>query len=485
MTSRVTNSPALANTKIVATVGPACLDPDQLRELVIAGVDIFRLNFAHGDHATKAEVVTTVRKLSDEFGKPLGVLGDLAGPKIRLGELPSDGLRLSQGTRCRFVREPDASDPFSLTSSYAGLIGDLRIGNRLLLADGMVSMRVVEVDDEQAVCVVEQPGRLLSRQGINLPNGNLSLPSLTEKDLSDLDWALEHDLDFISLSFVRRAEDVRELRQRIEEARSGRSPAIVSKIEKPEAVEDLERILAETDVVMVARGDLGVEVDIVRVPAIQKQIIQACNRHRIPVITATQMLESMQENELPTRAEATDVANAVLDGSDAVMLSGETAVGRHPARVVAMMNRIVREIEPLVVCRKDLPLGVTSRNTATTLTRAVALGAMHAAEQIDARLLVVATRSGKTAGALSELRSGIPILALTDDPRVSRQLSVTWGVHAVASEISQGSPQQLADFAIDWGREHGILERGDRFAIVGTTDWSQPGKNLLLVHAVP
>jgi pyruvate kinase len=454
----------------------------------------FRLNFAHGEYADKARIVAAVRKISEELEMPIGLLGDLAGPKIRLGTLPPDGLSVREGERYAFIRESAqpggadeavSTDPFPLTCSYPGLIDDLRTGNRILLADGMVSMRVIRIEPDRAICEVEQPGRLLTRQGINLPHSHLQLPSLTDKDERDLDWALEHGLDFVSLSFVRRAEDVRSLRARIEQARPATVPLIVAKIEKPEAVDALEEILAETDVVMVARGDLGVEVDIVRVPAIQKRIIRACNEHRVPVITATQMLESMQQNELPTRAEATDVANAVLDGSDAVMLSAETAVGRHPVRVVSMMNRIVREIEPLVVSRKDLPLGRNTRNTATELTRAVTLGAIHAAEQIQARLLVVQTRSGATAGAVSELRSGTPILALTDDPQTARRLSVTWGVRGLVTDVCHGTPQEVADFTIRWGREQGILASGDRFVTVGTTDWSQPGKNLTLVHAVP
>lgn len=477
--------PRLTKTKIVATVGPACQDREQLRQMILSGVDVFRLNFAHARYEVLRDVITQIRELSDELRQTVAILGDLAGPKIRLGQLPEEGLLLQYGDRICFSESPDPNDFRTLTTTYAGLLDDLEPGNRILLADGVVSMKVVQKQPGRLVCEVEQPGRLFSRQGVNLPSSQLKLDSLTPKDLDDLEFALQQRLDFISLSFVRTAEDVRQLRQKIEAAQPGYRPMIVSKIEKPEAVEDLSNILGETDVVMVARGDLGVEVDIIQVPAIQKRIIRECNECRVPVITATQMLESMQKNELPTRAEVTDVANAVLDGTDAVMLSGETAVGVNPAGVVSMMSRIVREAEPLMVSRKNLPIGRHSRNTATQLTKGVTLGAMYAAEEIHANLLVVLTRSGKTAFAVSELRSKIPILALTDDPQTARHLSLAWGVHAIVSPMISESPLELRDYISEWGLREGVLHSGDRLVIVGTTDWSDCGKNMLLVHAIP
>ncbi|MCA8999812.1 MAG: pyruvate kinase [Planctomycetaceae bacterium] len=481
--------PSLTKTKIVATVGPASNQYAQLKELVAAGVDVFRLNFAHADYDVLSQVVQSIREIAVEIDRPIGILGDLAGPKIRLGELPEEGLRVHEGEHYSFVHENQANPADrKLTCSYTGLIQDLKPGDRILLADGMVSMVVQEVREEAAVCEVDQGGRIHSRQGINLPNSQLQLPSLTDKDLKDLEWALANGLDFLGLSFVRTADDIRDLRRRIDQASPKHKPLIIAKFEKPAAVENLEAILEETDAAMVARGDLGVEVDIVRVPGIQKQIIRACNRRRVPVITATQMLESMQQNELPTRAEATDVANAVLDGTDAVMLSAETAVGRHPATVVQMMSRIVREVEPLVPSRKDLPLdgGVQSaRHAATELTKALTLGAIYTAEKIRAKMLVVLTQSGVTAAAVSELRSGVPILALTDNPRTAQLLTLVWGVRGVVTGVCQDSPLRVANFAVGWGRQQGVLSSGDRFVIVGTTDWSMEGKNLVLVHVVP
>jgi pyruvate kinase len=478
------HEPPLTRTKIVATVGPASQSAEGLRDLITAGVDVLRLNFAHGTHEAKAGIVSRARAIADELRRPIAILGDLAGPKIRLGELPEEGLRIENGRRYSFVRDGAKPQEGELTASYPDLIDDLKPGDRILLADGAVILRVVEKQADRLECDVEQAGVVFSRQGVNLPGSNLKLASLTDKDRKDLAWALEAGLDLIGLSFVRHAADIRELRSLIEAAQPASEPFIVAKIEKPEAVDDLDNILGETDVVMVARGDLGVEVDIVQVPVLQKRIIAACNRRRVPVITATQMLESMREQDLPTRAEATDVANAVLDGTDAVMLSAETATGRHPARVVSTMSRIARQAEPLLVSRKDLPLGQSTRGPATEMTLAVTLGAVHAAERVGAKLIVLLTRSGATAAAVSELRTPIPILALTDDLRTARGLAVVWGVHAVVTDRCTEPLLQLEEFVERWALERGVLGSGDRYVVVGTTDWSLPGKNLMHVSVV-
>jgi pyruvate kinase len=471
-------------TRIVATVGPACEAPQVLRQMMIAGVDVFRLNFAHGTIAEMAARLGAIRQIAGELDRSVGILGDLSGPKIRLGVLSGGALQVDPDKRYAFVRASDPDDATTLTTTYDGLLDDLRVGDPVLLADGTVSLRVVEKHSDRVVCLAEQPGLLRSGQGVNLPGVKLRLASITEKDRTDLAWAVAQGFDFIGLSFVRCANDIRELRQLMGLLNPDHSPFIVAKIEKPEAVAELDAILAETDAVMVARGDLGVEVDIVRVPAIQKQIIRACNRRRMPVITATQMLDSMQTHRLPTRAEASDVANAVLDGSDAVMLSGETAIGQYPVQAVTMMSRIIREAEQFLHPHKELPIGVSSRNAATETTRAVTLGALHAAEQLAADLVVVLTRSGKTALAISELRSSIPIVAVTDSAQTARRLSVAWGVRTVVTDVCHSTPQQLAEFVTAWGQRQGVLDVGRRFVLVGTTDWTQPGKDLMLVHTI-
>ena len=483
---RYTEKP-LVKTKIIATVGPACASREQLRELVDAGVDVFRLNFAHGQHDWLAEIVEHVRSVSVELERPVGILGDLSGPKIRLGALPDGGITCHAGQQFQFIRGDHSNDPAQLTSTYDRLIDDLSPGDRVLLADGTVSMRVIgkHAAEGRVVCTVEQPGTLRSRQGINLPGVQLSTPAMTEKDHDDLRWAVAHELDYVGLSFVRSAEDIRKLRTAIRELNADNPPHVVAKIEKMEGVSDLDSILDETDAVMVARGDLGVEVDIARVPALQKRIIRVCNQHRIPVITATQMLDSMQDNELPTRAEASDVANAVLDGSDAVMLSGETAIGRYPREAVAMMSRIVHEAERLVQPTPRGDLDSEPRMRATIVTEAVTLGVGAAAEHLGADLIVIATHSGKTAMALSKQRGQVPILALTDNAAAARRMCLYWGITGLETEAVRETHEALLKHVVDWGRRQGILDHGSRLVLATSTNWSRGGKDLMLVHAIP
>jgi pyruvate kinase len=480
-------SAAMIKTKIVATVGPASGSKEVLTELIHAGVDLFRFNFAHADYNWLKNVQNSIYEITAETGIQIGILADLSGPKIRLGILPEGGIRCRHGAIFEFVRKADPDSTHQLTCTYEPLIDDLQPGDRVLLADGTVSMRVIEKDAAAGwvKCQVEQPGIIRSKQGVNLPGVALSTPSVTEKDRRDLKWALDNGLDYIGLSFVRSAEDIQLLRQLIKEHGTKSPPLIVAKIEKVEAVNDLERIVEETDAVMVARGDLGVEADVARVPILQKRIIRLCNQHRIPVITATQMLDSMQKNELPTRAEASDVANAVLDGTDAVMLSGETAVGDYPVQTVAMMSRILHNAERLMQPRQFDDVRSLPRTRATAVTEAVTLGAGTAAEHLDAHLLAVATRGGKTAMALSKQRMSVPILALTDRVEISRRMTLYWGVIPVATTAVTYPPAELLSFVEESGRKMGILESGGKLVLVASSDWSQEGHNLMLVHVLP
>jgi len=475
----------LVKTRTVATIGPASCTAEVIRELIQEGVDIFRLNFAHGTHEWLDGVLQIIRDVAAELEVPIGVLGDLSGPKIRLGELPKGGIECHDQAVFRFGREPNPDERNWLTCTYEQLIDDVQIGDRILLADGTVAMRVTEKQPDVITCQVEQPGRLRSRQGVNLPGVALSTPSLTEKDRDDLKWALESQLDFVGLSFVRAAKDVQELRAAIDAHPSDHQPFIISKIEKTEAVDDLTAILGVTDAIMVARGDLGVEADITQVPALQKKIIALCNLHRVPVITATQMLDSMQENDLPTRAEATDVFNAVLDGTDAVMLSGETAIGDHPARCVRMMNQIAKNAEAMVkfVPQRDSETNLSRQ--ALPVTEAVAIGAVGAAEQLDAKLIVVATHSGRTAMAFSKQRCGTPIVALSDNVQTARRMCLFWGVTSLHSDAVTGGTQQLIERIEAWGKRQEILTAGDRLVIVSRTDWSGQGHNMMVVHSIP
>ncbi len=477
----------LVKTRIIATIGPASESIEVLRELVASGVDIFRLNFAHGQHAWLSELVRKIRQVSAELDCPVGILGDLSGPKIRLGEIPGGEIVCSEGATFRFVRGMKSEVASDLTCTYERLIDDVKASDRILLADGTVAMVVIEKDAGAGwvKCLVIQAGKLRSKQGVNLPGVALSTPSVTEKDRRDLDWALQHQLDFIGLSFVRQAEDIRQLQKLIAAHHSRFVPLIVAKIEKAEAIADLENILEATDAVMVARGDLGVEAEISKVPILQKLIIRRCNELRIPVITATQMLDSMQTNELPTRAEVTDVANAVIDGTDAVMLSGETAIGHHPVLCVRMMDRIAAEAEPLVKMAGMEGLREDESRRARPITEAVTRGTIAVSEYLQADLIVVATVTGRTALALSRQRGRVPVLAFTDREEIARRMCLYWGVTPILSRVVQQSADALLKSVIQWGKQNDVLRSGSKLIVVGHTNWLGETHDLMMVHVVP
>ncbi|MCG6158373.1 pyruvate kinase [Rubinisphaera margarita] len=474
-----------ARTKIIATVGPAIESRERLQELVAAGVDVFRLNFAHGNYDWLGEIVEKIRAISVEMQQPIGILGDLAGPKIRLGELPADGVDCPMGQRFEFVKGDVEFDGVKLTSTYEHLIDDLNVDDVILLADGTVGMHVVEKpDDSHIVCQVDRPGMIRSRQGINLPGAKLRTPCLTEKDKEDLAWGLSHQLTFFGLSFVREANDLIELRELVKSHNPGYEPQLIAKIEKVEAIRELEAITKVCDGVMVARGDLGVESDIAWLPILQKQIIRHCNERRIPVITATQMLDSMEEQPFPTRAEAADVANAVLDGTDAVMLSGETAVGKYPKRAVAMMDNIVRCTEDEVPLRGDVDWKTESKNRALVVTEAVTLGACTVAEHLHADLMVLCTRTGRTALAISRQRSSIPLLAITNSRVTAAKMCLYWGVIPVQNDVVEQEAKAILDFAVRWGQERNLLKSGSRLVMISDTEWGAEGHDMMVVHVV-
>ena len=476
----------LARTKIVATVGPACASREMLSELVIAGVDLFRLNFAHGSHEWLSGIVAHIRDISRETQRPIGILGDLSGPKIRLGILPDDGIVCHDGAEFLFIRGLERKAANELCCTYKSLIDDVRVGDRVLLADGCVAMRVLEQDAVKGVarCVVEVAGMIRSKQGINLPGVKLSTPSLTDKDRLDLAWAIREEIDFVGLSFVRAAVDVTELRQVIRDSAPHSKLRIIAKIEKPEALDELEAIVNVSDAVMVARGDLGVEIDIFRVPTVQKQLIKLCNQKRVPVITATQMLDSMQRNELPTRAETSDVANAVLDGTDAVMLSGETAAGLYPRQSVAMMSRICHEAEKLLPLSRVTEDLARLETQAMEITEAVAVGAVATAEKLNADLIAVATLTGRAAQAISKERSRVPVLAICGSPQTARQLTLLWGITPVEAVASEHGGEDVVTQAVEWGRREKVLESGSRVVVVASSRWSSAGHDSMLVHLV-
>jgi len=449
-------------TKIVATVGPASRAPAVLRRLVEAGVNVFRLNFSHGTHEEHSATLADIRAVGRELCRHVGVLQDLCGPKMRLGPIPGDVVECPPGAEFTLVEVRTSDDPHELTCTYRGLTADLKPGEAVLFADGNVGMVATAVGPGWAKLKVTLPGRLRSRQGLNLPGTELAVPSLTEKDLRDLDWTARHagDVEFVGLSFVRGAADVAGLRRELE---ARKCPArIVVKVEKPQAVRDLEAIVAATDGVMVARGDLGVEMDVHRVPAIQKRVIALCNAAHRPVITATQMLNSMEHSSRPTRAEASDVFNAVLDGTDAVMLSGETAIGDYPVETVATMRRICAAAE---ASRPATGGAASLAGFVEPITEATVDATCLAADRLDAPLLVVATESGRTALALSNRRPGATILALTHAEPLARTLSLCWGV-VPAVLPGPTTPEQELAFAIDWGRARGLLRPGQHVVLL-------------------
>ncbi len=490
-------------TKIVATLGPASCDAGVLGRMIDAGADVFRLNFSHGTHEEHTANLNLVRRIAAEKQVQLAVLQDLCGPKIRLGAIPGGVAVCDLDAEFILTSEPEqGDDPHRLTSTHRDLPHDLQLGQSVLFADGTVAMDVIERGSGSVKLKVTLPGQIRSHQGINVPGAGLSVAALTEKDLADLEWTSKHDVAYVGLSFVRTAEDIRRLREELDRRCS--KAKIIAKIEKPQAVVHLQAIVAEADAVMIARGDLGVELDVIRVPEIQKRIIETCRRSRVPVITATQMLGSMELSSRPTRAEASDVYNAVLDGTDAVMLSGETAIGSYPVESVAMMSRIIGEAERrLFENRRTGPIPATPKAGALDqapapagteavaraglvlpITDSVVAAASLIAEQLDAALIVVETHSGRTAAALSNQRGRSLILALCGELHTLRSMSLLWGV--VSEPIpSLTGRADLREFVLKWGRDRGLIAPGERIVLIRGTDPDDPTHNELEVYEAP
>jgi pyruvate kinase len=468
-----------SQTKIVATVGPASNGPEILADLIRTGVDVFRVNTAHGDRAEHQRRVRDIRTAANAVGQQVAILVDLAGPKMRLGELPNGKLACNAGDQLAFVRGDSTDTPGELTTTYEPLIDELRPGDRVMLADGTVALRVAEVTPDRAICRVIQSGLIRSRQGVNLPGVKLGVPALGEKDRDNARWAARNGIDFISLSFVRAADEIRQLQALIES--EGSEAHVVAKIEKPEAVEDLEDIVAATDAVMVARGDLGVEIDIARVPVVQKQIIEACHRHRKPVIIATQMLDSMQRSRIPTRAEATDVANAVFDGADACMLSGETAIGEYPREAVEMMHRIALETEPLHRRRNPKRAPDPTADSVSDITEGITYAAGRLAEELGAEMIVVASGSGQTALSVSKHRHFVPTIGVSDSAAALRRMCLYWGVIPL-SGAPTASGQETLDHVVERGRDVGFIDSGDRVVLISGTGLKSTAHNMIVVH---
>ncbi|MEU0847401.1 pyruvate kinase [Streptomyces flaveolus] len=467
--------------KIVCTLGPATDSYDQIKSLVDAGMDIARFNFSHGTHAEHEERYHRVRKASDETGHSVGTLADLQGPKIRLGHFTEGPVLLERGdTFTITVEEGVDGDRDICGTTYAGLATDVTPGERILVDDGRVCLEVTGVDGPRVRTTVIEGGMVSDHKGLNLPGVAVSVPALSKKDEDDLRWALRTGFDVIALSFVRSGRDVLDVHRIMDE--EGRRLPVIAKVEKPQAVENIEDIVAAFDGIMVARGDLGVEMPLEQVPIVQKRAIKLAKRNAKPVIVATQMLDSMIDNARPTRAEASDVANAVIDGTDAVMLSGETSVGKHATDTVRTMARIVEAAEEDILAKGLPPL--TDRNKPRTQGGAVARAAAEIGDFLGAKYLVAFTQSGDTARRLSRYRSPIPLLAFTPEPATRSQLNLTWGVETFLGPHVD-STDAMVDQVDELLTEYGRCRKGD---VVIITAGSPPGvsgtTNLVRVHHI-
>ena len=463
-------------TKIVATLGPASSSPEMIIRLIEAGVNVFRLNFSHGTRDMHRENIELIRREADRMERPVGVLQDLQGPKIRVGTFEDGKVTLKEGDTFTFTCSDDSpGNQERVGVTYTGLCKDVRPGDTLLLDDGRLAVEVVEQRNDHLVTKVTLGGVLSNNKGINIPGADLSIPALTEKDVEDLIYGAELDVDWVAMSFVRSRDDL--LLARHYMARAGSQAKLMAKIEKPGAVERFREILKEVDGVMVARGDLGVEMPPERVPQIQKSLIRMCMEAGKPVITATQMLESMISNPTPTRAEASDVANAIYDGTDAVMLSAETAVGQYPAQAVEMMDRIARTVEGDERYRSDMREHTPAPEDTTA--DAVSLGAVQMAYNLGAELIVSFTASGNTALRVSRNRPGTPILAITPNERPYRQLAVAWGVVPHLSDEIH-STDEMVEAATKAIRTTGLASEGARFVITAGVPFGMRGTTNLI-----
>ena len=452
-------------TRIVATLGPASSDPAVIEQLIAAGVNVFRLNMSHGDHATHRETCRQVRRIADGAGQTVAVLADLCGPKIRTGRFRDGPITLATGATVTVTTRDVPGEPGLIPSQYAALAADVSEGDTILLNDGLVELQVTAVDGPDISCRVVYGGRLGDHKGINLPGVNVSAPSLTDKDREDARFALELGVDFLALSFVRRAADITDLRELIRNA--GADTAIIAKIEKPEALDQAEGIIEAADAIMVARGDLGVELKPEQVPVAQSQLIDLARTRFKPVIVATQMLESMIDSARPTRAEVTDIAHAVTSGTDAVMLSAETAAGAYPVEAVKMMDRIVRQTESHLWQQGTYDRGVKAqRPRPVPMWNAMADAVAHVTHDLMAHAVLVLSKSGMSAATISSGRPAAPVVAVSSSPETCRRMALLWGVIPVL-DTGQGSeaPEVLArrvaqELNLAAPGEHVVLIRG-------------------------
>jgi len=469
-------------TKIVATIGPASRDPLTLRALVDAGLNVARLNFSHGTHAEHASAIADIRRVANQTGVPVAVLQDLPGPKVRTGSLAAgvESVRLVDGAAFALVTHEIGGSEDAVSASYPGLARDVETGKRIYLADGAIALRITSTTGDRVETTVEVGGDLRANQGINYPDGSLDISAVTDRDFEHLEFGLEAGVDWVAISFVKSAEDVLRVKRFI--AERGKNVPVIAKIEKHEALEAIDDILAAADGIMVARGDLGIEIPLEQVPLAQKDLIARANRVSKPVITATQMLESMIASPRPTRAEATDVANAIIDGSDAIMLSGETARGAYPIEAVRTMTRIAHEVERSYP--HELLRARRFDHAPRSVETSIAQGSVVMAEELDLKFIVTGTTTGNTARHISSFRPRARIVAMTAVPEVARRMSLVWGVEALVVE-SYKYFETLIDIVEARMLREGLSSSGDTIVITSGMPVGAGGTNVLKIHKLP
>ncbi|MCR2821902.1 pyruvate kinase [Lederbergia panacisoli] len=473
----------MKKTKIVCTIGPASENPETLLQLINAGMNVARLNFSHGDHQEHLNRIINIREVAKKTGKNIGILLDTKGPEIRTHDMKNGAIELIEGSTTIVSMEEVEGTEEKFSISYPGLVNDVHKGSKILLDDGLIALEVVEIKREtsELVTKVLNSGTLKNKKGVNVPGVSVNLPGMTEKDAKDILFGIEQGVDFIAASFVRRATDVLEIRQLLEE-NGGSYINIIPKIENQEGVDNIDEILAVSDGLMVARGDLGVEIPTEAVPLVQKQLIRKCNEVGKPVITATQMLDSMQRNPRPTRAEASDVANAILDGSDAVMLSGETAAGSYPVEAVQTMHNIAVSTEKALDHQEIV--NYLRKNSEPNMTDAICQSVAHTAINLEVNAIVAPTESGHTARMISKYRPKAPIIAVTYNEAIVRRLSLKWGVYPqMGQKVS--STDEMLERAVSESLNTGLVQHGDLIIITGGVPVGEKGTtNLMKVHVV-
>lgn len=473
----------MKKTKIVCTLGPASSDKEVFKKLVESGLNVARLNFSHGDHEEQLERINMVKEVRSELNVPIAILLDTKGPEIRTGKFGVDVVNLEEGQE--FILTTDQSvigDQNRCSITYEGLANDVKKGDSILIDDGLVGLEVISVEGTEIKCKVLNSGPVKNHKGVNVPGVSINLPAITEKDIADIEFGIKHGIDFVAASFIRKASDVLEIRKILEE-NDAFDIHIISKIENQEGVDNLDEILEVSDGLMVARGDLGVEIPTEQVPIVQKMMIKKCNKVGKPVITATQMLDSMIRNPRPTRAETTDVANAIYDGTDAVMLSGETAAGKYPVESVQTMGRIITATEE--VLNYDAILSSKTKQLVDDgVTYAVSHATVTTANDLEAAAIITATSSGFTARKVSKFRPKSPVVAVTSDEKVRRKLALVWGVYSLKIKEAK-STDEIFDLSVKAAEESGILKKGDLTVITAGVPVGVAGAtNLMKVHIV-